>query len=318
MVHAFSSARESFLVLIDPILGRKGGAWTDIFMRLQGKLFARLQLDSFEDELDALFDALGDQMPTTLQWTYIAITCISSLYQYGRKDSRLREALRQGRREKREAEVEEPLQTEEPGDGDAILPSSPVNDHVRPERPNIEALPQKFYNIPFEIRSQDQDDIPVAKIVFDKACHLSFSLLSESLNIGTEVEIQTFVHIWLAFFSYVLRYPPVVQLFERKVPWQELADWINDIASNLVCTGWTCDPHQLAELEMDKRMLPEDVHMQGFDWSRKLFPKDWFENIDILEGLPETEKTEVARMKRLILLGVQITKVLLKICRCLM
>src|SRR5579859_4683653 len=124
VVHGFSSARESFLILIDPALGMKPSTWEEAFIRLHGMLFARLQLDSFDDEVDSFLDRWDPSSVTSTQWAVVTVTNIAALYQYNRRDSPLKESLRQGRREKREIEVEESAPAEENTEGDTILPPS--------------------------------------------------------------------------------------------------------------------------------------------------------------------------------------------------
>src|SRR5271169_2029225 len=79
VVRGFSSARESFLILIDPILGKRGDTWSDVFVRLHGMLFARLSLDSFDDELDVFFDVFSDSPPSPVQWARLAVINIAAI-----------------------------------------------------------------------------------------------------------------------------------------------------------------------------------------------------------------------------------------------
>ena len=267
-------------------------------------LFARLQLDSFDDEMDSFFNYWGEPFPTHVQWARLAITNIAALYQYNRKDSRLKEALRQGRREKREAEQEEPAAPiEETADGDGVLPPSQVTDTQETDMANVDRAPEKFTNIPVDIRTDDHEDISLSKIVFEKSCLLAFNLLSEALNSGvSEMGSVIFVHVWFAFLAYSLRYQPVVRLLERKIPWQELVEFLNDIHDEI--------QNDFNMEEFSAPVLMEDIMMRGFEWSRKLFPKDWFENIDpVVEEIEDPNETCEARKQRILSLGIQISKV---------
>jgi hypothetical protein len=50
--------------------------------------------------------------------------------------------------------------------------------------------------------------------------------------------------------------------------------------------------------------------MRGFEWSRKLFPKDWFQNNDpIVEDIEDAETDIEKRKHRIVSLGIQISKV---------
>ena len=53
--------------------------------------------------------------------------------------------------------------------------------------------------------------------------------------------------------------------------------------------------------------------MRGFEWSRKLFPKDWFQGFDPLDDLEDFSKSNGnvvdSREFRILTLGLQITKV---------
>jgi hypothetical protein len=306
VVHGFSSARESFLILIDPALGRKASTWNEAFIRLHGMLFARLQLDSFDDEVDSFLDCWDPSSVTSTQWAITTVTNISALYQYNRKDSRLKEALRQGRREKRETEHEESAPAEETTEADSILPPSQLQNDLQVDMANTERAPDQFANMPVGIRSDDREDVSLSKIVFEKAAFLGFTLLSETLNSGTTQDGPLIsIHIWLVFLAYALRYQPVVRLLERKLPWQELAELLNDVKS-IVDAEWD---EILAINELEGPVLLEDPIIRGFDWSRKLFPKRWFQDIDPIEPIEETEESTEARKERILTLGIQLTRV---------
>lgn len=302
VVHGFPSARESFLILIDPFLGKKTKIWSDTFVRLHGMLFSRLHLDSFEDEIDSF---LNEVMSASLsQWAMLAIINIAALYQFNRRDSRLKEALRQGRRDKREAENEEQPMTEDPNDAESILPASENSEDLTTDMANVDRAPDKFKNMPLDIRVDDSEDISLSKIVFDKACDLSFDLLSEALNTGKDEQgAVTYVHIWLVFLVYALRYQPVVHLLERHIPWDELSEFLNTILVD-----------QESELDFLRTMkepsgpvLAEDPIMRGFDWARKFFPKNWFQDVDPVEKI-QVDQTE-SRSRRVLQLGFHLTKV---------
>src|SRR5271170_330111 len=166
-------------------MGTKWTDWSSTFVRLHGMLFARLQLDSFDDELEESYN-LWDQgtFVTDVEWSRIASINIAALYQYNRKDSLLKEALRQGRREKREVEQEESAPIEESNnEPETILPpSTHPTETLQTDMMNLDPAPEQFTNIPADIRSGDKDDVSLSKIVFEKSCNLTFGLFSEILN----------------------------------------------------------------------------------------------------------------------------------------
>jgi protein SMG6 len=306
VAHGFSSARESFLVLIDPFLGEKVSSWTDRFVQLHGMLFSRLQLDAFDDQVDSFLDT-GLLSGTHSQWAILAVTNIAALYQYNRKDSLLKESLRLGRREKRELEPEESIpSTEDPNDSEMILPPSEISDIIKAE----ELDPRNtFQNMPNEIRGDDaMESNSLSNIVFKKGCQLAFAVLSEAVNMGCSTPAIVHLHIWLVFLAYALRYQPVVYLVERYVPWKEIADALNEIVDDTGgLTGWNT-----REKELTGPVLSEDAIIRGYEWSRKFFPKNWFEEIDPLEEISETDSESCARKTRIIHLGIEITKALPK------
>ena len=298
VVHGFSSARESFLFLIDPILGKRKDTWPDVFVRLHGMLFARLQLDSFDEEMDAFVRLVNvPPIPNRAEWAYLAITSIAALYQYNRKDSLLKEALRQGRRGKREADFEDGVTVTE----DAVEAGSIL--HPVQEMENLETdvtNAKTFTNMPLDIRTDDVEDVSLSKIVFEKSCLLAFSLLSRTLNEETDdTGPLVFIHVWLVFLAYSLRYQPIVRLLERRIPWQELVEHLNKIRIF----------NDLKE-ELPESVLVEDLMMRGFEWSRKQIPKNWFQNVDCsVEVLETAGKGLLERMERIRSLGIQISKV---------
>jgi hypothetical protein len=248
--HGFSYARESLLILIDPILRSKASSWSEAFIRLHGMLFARLQLDSFNDEIDIFFDMWWQPPATDLQWAMLTVINITALYQYNRKDSPLKEAFRQGRREKREILLDESASKEEYLEDETILPPSQLQGGSEVDTANMDRMPiDKFSNLSTNIQSDNSVNISLSKIVFEKAYQFASVFLSETLNSGSnESGPLIAVHIWLVFLTYALRYQSVVHLLEHKLPWQELADFLNDVmalhdhGSNLIHMEQPCGP----------------------------------------------------------------------------
>ena len=284
---------------MDPFLGPIEETWPFLFLRLHGKLFARVELDSFDDDYDTLWSVFYNEEPfSRTYWSRIAIISITSLYQYARKDSRLKDALRHGRREKREAEEEPPLPTED----------NPL-DGAETEMANVDRAPKAFTNIPVANISPDKED-NLSRIVFDKSALLAFSLLSEALQ-SCEPLAGGFVNIWLVFLTYALRYPSVVRLLERHVPWEELAVFLSGTLD------WLGEEGTLNVIEeLNGPVLAEDRMMRGFEWSRKVFPRGWFDGGEFEEDEGEVgvEREELvaevaARNNRILSLGLQICKV---------
>jgi hypothetical protein len=307
--HRFSGARESFLILIDPILGRKASSWSEAFIQLHGILFARLQLDSFDDEIDIFFNMWGQLPATDMQWAMLAVINISALHQYNQKDSLLKDALRQGRREQRETVLDESPPKEEYTEGDTILPPPQLQGGSDVDTANMDCMLSEMYkNISTDIQSDNSDNISLSKIIFEKAYQFSSVFLSETLNSGAnEGGPLIAVHIWLIFLTYALRYQPVVRLLEPKLPWQELADFLNDVIAlndddltESVPMERPCEP-----------VLAEDSVIRGFEWSKRVLPRDWFEIMDPLEEIEESAESSTSRIKRVMSLGVQLTKVLI-------
>jgi hypothetical protein len=293
--------------LIDPILRSKASSWSEAFIRLHGMLFARLQLDSFNDEIDIFFDMWWQPPATNMQWAMLTVINITALYQYNRKDSPLKEAFRQGRREKREILLDESASKEEYLEDETILPPSQLQGGSDVDTANMDRMPiEKFSNLSTNVQSDSSVNISLSKIVFEKAYQFASVFLSETLNSGSnESGPLIAVHIWLVFLTYALRYQSVVHLLEHKLPWQELADFLNDVmaleddGSKLIHMEQPCGP-----------VLVEDSVMRGFEWSKRSLPKDWFQTMDPLEEIEESAGSSVSRIKRILSLGVQLTKVL--------
>jgi hypothetical protein len=267
-------------------------------------LFARLQLDSFNDEIDIFFDMWWQLPATNMQWAMVTVINITALYQYNRKDSPLKEAFRQGRREKREILLDESASKEEYLEDETILPPSQLQGKSDVDTANMDRMP--IENMSTNIQSDNSVNISLSKIVFEKAYQFASNFLSETLNSGSnESGPLIAVHIWLVFLTYALRYQSVVHLLEHKLPWQELADFLNDVmaldddGSKLIHMEQPCEP-----------VLVEDSVMRGFEWSKRSLPKDWFQTVDPIEEIEESAESSVSRIKRILSLGVQLTKVL--------
>ena len=166
---------------------------------------------------------------------------------------------------------------------------------------------EKFRNMSTNIESDNSVNISLSKIVFEKAYQFASIFLSETLNSGSNEDGPLIaIHIWLVFLTYALRYQSVVHLLEHKLPWQELADFLNDVmaldndgSTKLIHMEQPCEP-----------VLMEDSVMRGFEWSKRSLPKDWFQTVDPLEEIEESAESSVSRTKRILSLGVQLTKVL--------
>ena len=91
-----------------------------------------------------------------------------------------------------------------------------------------------------------------------------------------------YVHVTLVFLAYALRYQPVVRLLERQIPWRELSEYLSDLYEDYLANLDEWLEKEIPLQELSGPVLVEDTVMRGFEWSRKQFPKGWFQNVDSL------------------------------------
>ncbi|WVQ80739.1 hypothetical protein IAT38_002844 [Cryptococcus sp. DSM 104549] len=261
VTHEFATSRESILPLFDTALQSQRSlpeaTAMDLFVRLHGMLFTRIELDNFPSvmsrymerlEEDASLDGVSRKATITqVDWMIMASVNIAAVLQYGASSGLVRKALAQEGAERRKAQAQA---ADEEGDGDEM------------DVGGAEAfVPSAEY---------DADEPP--PITFTYSLQLAFSVLSFVLAHPNRIQgfhqvLNPYLTIFLTFLCTLFRQPHVGSPLLAHVPWHALARFVN--AANL-------------ELVEEKRLatgapLPEDWLIRGSEWvGRRVYERGFW------------------------------------------
>jgi len=302
--HGFIGATESLIAMVDPILHTRPANWRTCFVKLCGIIFTQSQVDLFDNVLDQFWNSLDNDPPSQVQWGQMAITTVTALYQFNCKNYLFHEAL--GGRKR--ATIDKFASLEELHSGEQFLPTSQADQ--RGHHWDFDSRQLEHLRNTSDVFNPDEaKTTSVSGITFEQSCKLAFGLLSEVLR-GFDDVNSIFLHIWLVFLLSIASHPPVLKLLEPNVPWQELAQILNQLKTELEDNlEKPVSLEQLAKMEIAGPVLLEDLMIPGLEWSERLFPQEALENVDLLE-MSLTKDTGVRR-GRILCLGIQLTKVFL-------
>jgi hypothetical protein len=319
-VKPFPSARESIMILLDPILGRSPAGYTHAlpidsnFIKAHALMFEGVSVEhgqpsqnfqmAKEEFTGNLVNHIGR---VTAKWkeqgVYIAVTNVAGWFDYGKDDNILRQAFLTQLRQKA---LNSPRDTAE----DNIRTASP-GDQQDPTPPSIRAE-----KIPKAVEGfAEQRSFVNAKLITND----TFTLVLKRIG---DKNVLPYVHVMLCFLSSFASSTYVSDLLDD-APWSELAAFLNTLVktetqiqsrsqnqTQNLDTLLAADVFPAAGERGDELPLPEDYRVRGLIWSQDCFPKKWFEREhDEEERYFELASTVKNRMKRLLRLGVQLSNV---------
>ncbi|KAL7274419.1 hypothetical protein RUND412_002677 [Rhizina undulata] len=309
----FSSARESILTLFDPILN--GDVQTQkslvdaLFVKLHGINFTNIGLEKFEECLDEFLDILDKHIGNAaakwkVQGCYIAISNITGLFQYGAKNSLLRQAYREGRNKNQTTEEEmedgKPSGGDLTADYDGLLPPLPdeaTSEHAtsvfqpvakglrKEEGTNEKNKVEKTSAIPLPITEEHTGDegSTIQHVSLDVGKRLAFKTLALVLERIGDENVLPHILCWMVFLVHVKNSDRAIKLLEIDFPWEGLIALLNELFQGF-CEKSREDSRDRITGENfplpeknSPRYLPEDYILRGLDWSRKYFPDGWFD-----------------------------------------
>ena len=238
----------------------------DLFVRLHGMLFTKIQLDDFPAvmsrymerlEEDASLDGVSRKATITqVDWMLMATVNLAAVLQYGSSTGVIRKALAQEGQERRRqhaAALDEPI---EEGEADG-------------EEPVAELHPA----------SQDEGDVPAPMPVeapitptFTNALQLAFAvfkfvLLDPNRLQGIHSVLNPYITVFLTFLATLFRQPHVGATLLPVVPWQALSEFFNAAR---------------VEFREEARLasgppLPEDWMVRGMEWlGRRVYERGFW------------------------------------------
>jgi protein SMG6 len=260
VTHAFESARESILPLFDSALQSQRSlpeaTAMDLFVRLHGMLFTRIQLDDLPTvmsrflerlEEDASLDGVSRKATITqVDWMLMATTNITALLQYGSGLGIIRKALAQEGAERRRQHASAAGEEGEEDDGRI----SPESDH---HSPSMES--------PLE-----------PTLSFSSALELSFAILDHCLQHPRRLQGMThvlnpYITLSLTFMATLFRQSHIGNIISTGLPWVRLVDFFN-----------TC-PEEIREEArlINGAPLPEDWCIRGMEWvGRRVYERGFW------------------------------------------
>lgn len=230
----------------------------DLFVRLHGMLFTRIQLDDLPTvmsrflerlEEDASLDGVSRKATITqVDWMLMATTNITALLQYGSGLGIIRKALAQEGAERRRqhasatGEGEEEEDGQMSGESDGHHPSPTAGDQLEPT------------------------------LSFTSSLELSFAILDHCLQHPRRLQGMTYVlnpyiTLSLTFIATLFRQSHVGSMISAGLPWVHLVDFIN-----------TCPDEIREEARLvNGAPLPEDWCIRGMEWvGRRVYERGFW------------------------------------------
>jgi hypothetical protein len=234
----------------------------------------------------------------------MAVCNITALYQYGAKDSLLRRAWREGR--KNHVSVDEFLPD---APASPLLESSENTDSLLPdgggpgEEDNKE---QKQREIEVDAESEAVAG-SIQDISLNVSKRLGFSVLSLTLERINDPNVMPHWHVWMVFLHHIINSTPAIQLIEIDFPWTALIEMLNELRATYKGNKIDAEDFPIS----DKQPLPEDYTLRGLDWTRSYFLDDWFEDVQVYSEKRDDERPNMGdiRVERILWLARRICSV---------
>lgn len=262
--HPFETSRESVLPLFDSALQYQRSApeatAMDLFVRLHGMLFTKIQLDDFSTvmsrfmerlEEDAKLDGVSRKACVTqVDWLLMGVVNLTAMLQYGAENGPIRKALAQEGAARRRQHIADGI-AEQDGEDDASQPSEQAA--AAEEQPSVLS-----------------DGPPPA--TFTHALELAFTVLDFVFKHpfrqqGLYQVLNPYLTVLMTFLATIFRQPAAGAPLVTSIPWRHLADFLNG---------------QGLELREETRLvapapLPEDWMMRGMEWiGRRVYERGFW------------------------------------------
>jgi hypothetical protein len=232
----------------------------DLFVRLHGMLFTRIELDDFAPVMSRFMERLEEDASldgvsrkaclTQVDWLFMGVVNIVAVLQYGSDHGIIRKGLAQESAARRRQAV-----VEENGEGD--------DDEGFDNDDEGQGQPQTP-----PIFAPDSPPPPT----FTNALHLTFAILEFTFahpfrQQGLHQVLNPYLAILLTFIATISRNPIAGAPLAMYVPWRRLAEFINSLG---------------VEVSEETRLvigvpLPEDWVIRGMEWvGRRVFERGFW------------------------------------------
>lgn len=276
VTHEFESSRESILPLFDSALQSQRSlpeaTAMDLFVRLHGMLFTRIQLDDLPTvmsrflerlEEDASLDGVSRKATITqVDWMLMASINITAMLQYGSGSGIIRKALAQEgaeRRRQHSTVPEEGGEEDEEGSGQVSGDSDGKDAGHRQGRSG-------------QSPKLATDEPPSQS--FTSSLGLSFAILDHCLAHPRRLQGMThvlnpYITLLLTFLATLFRQAHVGAIVLPSIPWVRLVDFLN-----------TCPDEIREETRLvNGAPLPEDWCIRGMEWvGRRVYERGFWKS----------------------------------------
>lgn len=136
----------------------------------------------------------------------------------------------------------------------------------------------------------------------------TFSIILD--QVGNE-HVYPAVHVYLAFVWSMTRNNDIMEHINELIPWQKIATFLNGMAcSDIDFSVIECDEFPIVG---DRRHMPEDFFIHGYDWSQNYFPENFFKDAMTEDNghLIEVPSMRASRIHWCLWMGHQIPNVCL-------
>ncbi|KAL2005513.1 hypothetical protein VTN00DRAFT_2724 [Thermoascus crustaceus] len=303
-VSPFLNARESILLLFDPLLNSTEAMnnrhlpLVTAFVSAHGVLFTKGSVDQFIQFVDKFLSLLNDYINKVKEFfreqgVYIASSNHAAIFEYGL-----------------ETTGQKPIMTklfEEQKNKKAYSPESEI---YRSARQYWENLPSSKGLLVSPAKSSMSGGVQFSSPIqiISHGTHLTFSTLAIVLQHIGDKNVLPHVHTSLAFLWCLALNPESMKYIETKVPWRRIATFLNKLI---------CGDTDIAKIESDEfprseagtvQQLPEDFPIRGQAWSQLYYPDGFFEDsyVEDDERSFELPSIVISRTHRCLWLGVRI------------
>lgn len=264
VTHEFPTARESILGLFDLASQRrqerkrsgKGEAVMDLFVRLHGMLFTRIELDKFDEVLDDFIRKIGEEVGQ-VDWMIMAAVNIAGMMQYGSSEGVIRKGLAQEGAERRRAQAG----SGEQEDGIVEVEEAEGGEELK--------APRLFDGETNGVKGSDPDTWPLPLTC---AFRLSFAVFEYTLRYPTIAQgvhqiPNPYLTTFITFLATLSRQPATAQIIIPWMPWTLLVSLLNSH-----CYGLKAETKLISGIP-----VPEDWLVRGSEWvGRRVYERGFW------------------------------------------
>ena len=300
----FSAARESILMVFDPTSWIQSSSFDTEFVQLHSIIFTRTDLNRFDKLKSKFVDCVCKyQLSENIVGCYIAVCNITALHGYGAKDSLLRKAWKE-RRKDATGNPECQQKTEPANEDPADEQSQEVEAY---DASSIYPCGDNDSSEPAVVRSIQEISCSIQQTYLDHAKLLAYEVLEATLKDIADPSWILHWHTWLAFLHHITGSIPAMRLVENTFPWAPLLKLLNHLMSknNSENVFGLAFPHS--------KPLPEDYILRGLEFVGYHYPYSMFNDLATnfdreVDNPSMAKKLASLRLERLLWLALRISE----------